>query len=184
MASVVPQNWPLITKDGHAFSALEAMEMDDSALIMSLLQDSQVEDIDDERLCSAIQSLEAEIGTNVMMNDHDHGISSAVPSLEDFQPSDVLRMKDQHFSISLDDHMDFSWINDVEMVISSPGEDEMNLWSMDMNCDYYEFGNRVEFGEAADYFYQSSCQQMFDLEEPAEQHTSLWQETYEPVFYS
>lgn len=154
------------------------METDDNALVISLLQDSQLEDCDDdERLLSVIQSLEAEIDPNVMMNDHDHNISSPAPNLEP--------MKDQHYSTLSDDHMDsISWINDVEMVISSSVEDGMNIWCMDMTCDYYEFDNRVEFEEIGDYFYQNSHQQVFDFEEPAGQNTSLWQETYEPVFYT
>lgn len=181
MASVVPENWPLLTTNEHNFSTLEAMEMDENALLMSLLQDSQFED---ERLLSVFQSLEAEIDPNVTMNDHDHHVSSSLPNLEDCQASDVLRMKEQHCSILSDDHMDFSWINDVEMVISSPVGDGMNIWCMDMTCDYYEFDNRVEFGQVGDYSYQNGHQQVYDLEEPAGQNTSLWQQTYQPLFYT
>lgn len=184
MASVVPENWPLLTRNEHNFSALEAMETDENALLMSLLQDSQFEDGDDERLLSVIQSLEAEIDHSVSMNDHDHNSSSPVPNLEDCQPSDELRMKDQHCPILLDDHMDFNWINDAEMEISSPIGDGMNIWCMDMTCDYHEFDNRVEFEQVGDYLNQNDHQHVFDLEEPAGQNTSLWQETDEPVFYS
>lgn len=183
MASVVPENWPLHSGNEHNFSALEAMETDDNALVLSLLQDSQFEDCDDERLLSVIQSLEAEIDPNVTMNDHDHYISSVLPDLEHCQPSDTLQMKDQHCPIVSDDQMDFSWINDAEMVISPVG-DGRNIWFMDMTCDYYEFDNKVEFKEVEDYFCQNSHQQVFDFEEPAGQNTSLWQQTYEPVFYS
>lgn len=184
MASVVPDKWPSITTNEHTVSAVEAMEIDDNALLMSQLQDSHVEDGDNDRLLIVMQSLEPEIDPSVPMNDHDHNIFSPVPNLENCQPSDVVRMKDQYCSILFDDHMDFSWMNDVEMVISSPVGDGMNIWCMDMSCDYYEFDNRVEFREAGDYFYQNGDQQVFDLEEPAGQNISLWQETYEPVFYS
>lgn len=54
-----------------------------------------------------IQSLEAEIDPNVTINDHDHNISFPVPVVENFQPSNVLRMKDEHYPIS-DDHMNFN----------------------------------------------------------------------------
>ncbi|GMP66240.1 hypothetical protein CsSME_00026673 [Camellia sinensis var. sinensis] len=68
VVSVVTENWASINSDADEFEKFEIPEID-SALLMSLLEESQADqdcDDDDERLMTVIRSLEAEIDPNVM----------------------------------------------------------------------------------------------------------------------
>lgn len=192
MVSVVSENWSN-TKISDELEKIDVLDIDINALLMSLLQDSLVENGDDERLLSVIKSLEAEIidphNINHVMN-VDDPISTVVEPmssegyLEDCQSSDAWQTNDQDCSISDGYHdLDFSWINGVEMV-SSPMGDDINMWCMDP-CGDHELDNRsVEFGEVRDYYYY--CQQVFDVVVPLEEpgySISLWQETYDSVMY-
>ncbi|KAI3465944.1 hypothetical protein Pfo_022607 [Paulownia fortunei] len=95
----------------------------DTSLLMSLLEDSQVEDEDDERLRNVIQSLEAEL-----VNEASFSESNSEGYLEYYdQLSDIEQMNS---CCTSPDHLDFEWI-DMEMAYSSPIFDEIGSYFMD-----------------------------------------------------
>ncbi|KAG6737086.1 hypothetical protein POTOM_059920 [Populus tomentosa] len=78
-SSSVTQNWVLINGDVDSSGGSEVSEMNSSAgFLMSLLEETQSEDYDNERLSSLIQSLEAEIGPKRM----DGGDASMEPMMD------------------------------------------------------------------------------------------------------
>ncbi|KAI3465945.1 hypothetical protein Pfo_022608 [Paulownia fortunei] len=84
----------------------------DTSLLMSLLEDSLVEDRDDERLRNVIQSLEAEL-----VNEASFSESNSEGYLEYYdQLSDIEKMNSCRTS---PDRLDYEWI-DMEMAYSSP----------------------------------------------------------------
>ncbi|KAI3465947.1 hypothetical protein Pfo_022610, partial [Paulownia fortunei] len=111
----------------------------DSSLIMSLLEDSQVEVGDDERLRSVIQSLEAEI-----INQDSFLETNSEGYLEDYQFSDVEQMDSCSTS---PDHIYFEGI-DMEVPYCSP-TDDMTGYFMGHFAD--EIENVVEFVGVTDY---------------------------------
>lgn len=78
-SSSVSENWVLINGDVDSSGGSEVSEMNSSAgFLMSLLEETQSEDYDNERLSSLIQSLEAEIGHGRM----DGGGASMEPMMD------------------------------------------------------------------------------------------------------
>ncbi|KAK4438987.1 hypothetical protein Salat_0233300 [Sesamum alatum] len=132
---------------------VEFSNTDDSLVIMSLLEDSQVEDGDDERLRAVIQSLEAEIMCqNSCLEAYD---SKACPGHYRFcdveQPDSC--------STSPDHCLDFEWI-DMETVQTdySIRDDEMT--------NYF-----VELGGVGDYSQVYSYGMAMDHEDD---YSDLW----------
>ncbi|XP_059664514.1 uncharacterized protein LOC132310349 [Cornus florida] len=169
MASALPENWSHINGSDD-FDQFEVPEIN-TALLMSLLEESQVEECDDERLRSVIQSLEAVIDPN-RLDGHDSLVEMEWGSGNlngCTTPSDGEQLNGQDCSTSLD--LDFSWM-DVEMVPSSPS-DEMTNWYMDSFRDGTD--GVIELGD-----YSQICYGM-----PLEEHEygSLWQESHSSVMY-
>lgn len=84
MASVVAENWEHIEKQQDDLESLEFLHVN-QGLLMSLLDETQVDDCDDERLSKVIQSLEAEINpeeshdSNEYWNDESSGQDWSMP---------------------------------------------------------------------------------------------------------
>uniref|UniRef100_A0A5B7ASK9 Uncharacterized protein n=1 Tax=Davidia involucrata TaxID=16924 RepID=A0A5B7ASK9_DAVIN len=166
MASSKPENWACINGNDD-FDNFEVTEIN-GALLMSLLEESQGEECDDERLRSVIQSLEAEIDSN-MMDGHDSLVETEWGS----QLSGGGQVDGHDCSTSHD--LDFNWM-DMEMVPSLPGDDMTN-WYMDPCGD--EMDGIIEFGGVRDY---SHIYYGIPLEENG--CGSLWQETNATVMYN
>ncbi|KAI3457534.1 hypothetical protein Pfo_014197 [Paulownia fortunei] len=132
----------------------------DNSLLMSLLEDSQVEDGDDETLRIVIQSLEQEI----MNQDSCLETYNSDGYPEDYRFSDVLQL--ESCSTSPDHHLDFEWI-DMDMAYSSPSDD-MTSYFIGHFTDKIE--NMVELGGVGDYSQDCSGVPMEE-----DYYTGLWQ---------
>ncbi|KAL6975551.1 hypothetical protein U1Q18_024345 [Sarracenia purpurea var. burkii] len=143
-ATSVPENWACINGgDEYEFDKFEVLEIN-GTLLVSLLEESQVEECDDERLTSVIRSLEAEI---YPIKIGDHNLPTLLEwgsSSDNCQPSDAAQVDGQDCSAAHD--LDFHWM-DVEMDPSSPS-DGMANWYMDPCGD--ELEGIIEFGGIGD----------------------------------
>ncbi|KAK9266474.1 hypothetical protein L1049_021386 [Liquidambar formosana] len=170
MASPIFENYACINGDDD-FNQFEVSEIN-GALLMSLLEESQGEVGDDDRLMSVIRSLEAEISPN-----RTYGLDSPMElefgvNQEDYQLCNAGQVDGQDCSTSAD--LDFGWI-DMELTSSSPSDDVTN-WYMDPCGD--EMDGIIEFGGVSDY---SQIYYGVPLEEHG--YNSLWQDTYDSVMY-
>ncbi|XP_050279665.1 uncharacterized protein LOC126720870 [Quercus robur] len=169
MASPVPENCAgnIVGSD---IQGIEVSEID-SAILMSLLEESQGEERDEDRLNSLIRSLEEEINSNAM----DSQNSSMKPDfiVEDGQLC-IVGNKEGHDCMVSQDQLEFGLI-DMEPETSSPSDD-MN-WYMDL-CEN-EMDGIIEVGGLSDY---SHMYYGVSLEEQG--YRSLWQETYDTVIYN
>lgn len=132
----------------------------DSSLLMSLLEDSQAEDGDDEMLRIMIQSLEPEI----MNQDSCLETYNSDGSSEDYRFSDVEQL--ESCSTSPDHHLDFEWI-DMEMAYSCPS-DEMARY-------FGHFTEKIEtmvheLGGLEDY-----SQVYYEMHMEEDDYIGLWQ---------
>ncbi|KAJ4726561.1 putative Heat stress transcription factor B-4b [Melia azedarach] len=154
MASLVAENW--VNYDGIEVSKF------DSALLMSLLEESNGEEYSDEQLNSVIQSLEAEIKEQNMIECHDLSMEPELLSDEE---------NGQKTS------MNFGWGDNMELAPSSPSDD-MN-WSTYMDQYELDLDNFSEFKGVCDY-----SQINFNVVS-SEEHdfSSLWHETYDGIGY-
>ncbi|KAF5205763.1 hypothetical protein FRX31_004650 [Thalictrum thalictroides] len=152
------------------FESMEMSEIDED-LMMALLEESHVEEDEDERLGSVIRSLEAEI---------DHRPESS--------QSTVGMSEDTHdcFGYSASNICDsFDWIDDMEM--ASTSYDDLGKWyaySIDNETvdQMIEYRNNIDNFELSQTFADSM--EHFSLLYHADEHmysSSLWQETYDPV---
>lgn len=154
---------------GYDLSAFELSRIN-SDVLASFLEESLMEDADDERLTSVMQALEAEISgaasrddftslTEMKSEDH-HG------SMEELQLYDL--SASEGYSTSSD--LDFDWTTDAEMACSSPS-DEMNTMLLEYSV------NEIE--DAVMFVGIEHHTQFWDgvfLEEHG--YSSLWQEPY------
>ncbi|CAL5336154.1 unnamed protein product [Camellia sinensis] len=182
-SSSVAENWACMINGDDEFDRFEVPEID-TALLMSLLEESQVDqDCDDERLTSVIRSLEAEIefDPNMMDGQDDHHLPlqphhQRDGNLKGCQPSDGAQVDGGDCSDPHDD-LDFNWM-DVEMAPSSPSDDIAN-WYMDPYGG--EMERIIEFiDQARDYSHTSYG---VPLEEHSGAYGYLWQETHTSVMY-
>lgn len=149
MASFVPENWDFI--DG-------CDDYDTGALLMSqLLDESHVEDCDDERLTSVIRSLEAEINEPNVLIEHidsfmelewDDNLAEICKNKRDEKDEDVINGQDCSTTSSDDDLVNYNWM-------------EME----DMNEYYYHYPRFINLDNVSNNF----------LEEQS--YGSLWQDT-------
>ncbi|KAA8524069.1 hypothetical protein F0562_010500 [Nyssa sinensis] len=138
MASLVFENWACINND-------EVSEIDGD-LLMSLLEESLLDDGNEERLRRVIQSLEAEIDP-IMMEDHNSPMEPKLDGfMEDCQLSDVRQVDSQDCLTSHD--LDINWIDMDVVALSSTYDDMTNNWCMDP-CGG-EMDGIIEFGEVGD----------------------------------
>uniref|UniRef100_A0A5B7CCB0 Uncharacterized protein n=1 Tax=Davidia involucrata TaxID=16924 RepID=A0A5B7CCB0_DAVIN len=156
MASLVPENWACT----NSYDELTELDGD---LLMSLLEESQVNDGDEERLRRVIQSLEAEIDP-IMMEGHNSLVEPKLDGFpEDCQFSDASQVDSQDCLTSHD--LDINWID---------MDDDMTNWCMDP-CGG-EMDGIIEFGGIGDY---SHIFYGVPLEE--QEFCSLWQESHESL---
>ncbi|PIN16645.1 hypothetical protein CDL12_10703 [Handroanthus impetiginosus] len=161
-SSMVAENWDYA--DGHDGSESLELSQINQNLLMSLLDETQIDDCDDERLINVIRSLEAEIDF-----DGQHAIDNAMweSDLVDCQSSnDELNGQDRSLP---HDNLDLHWM-DMETIPSSPSG-AMGNWYMDHNGQGI-MGSGNEFGGAKNY---SNFWNGTPLEE--QDYGSLWHET-------
>ncbi|CAK7351701.1 unnamed protein product [Dovyalis caffra] len=163
MASLLPEITSFKTGDDD-FKGIEGF--DDNALLMSLLEDSQGDhESNDKRLRSVIQSLEAEINPNIMLDGYDLGMNPAEMPSDGEETNELFKMAEM-------ESLEFELV-DMEMVPSSPSDHHMNYWYTESSeNDMVEFGVR-------DYF-QVGHEAL--LEEHV--YSSLWEETYDTIMYN
>ncbi|KAJ4976763.1 hypothetical protein NE237_001869 [Protea cynaroides] len=155
------------------FEAMGASDVDE-ALLMSLLEESQVEELQDERLGYVMRSLEAEIEPNTNTTEAPAPAPATTDlGIQDFGIEDGYDCSSGSYASPI--HV-FDWLDmDMEMASSSTCDD-MGNWYMDSCVD--ELAGFVELGEVRDY-------SQFCYAAPMEEHAygSLWQETYDSVMY-
>ncbi|KAL5731798.1 hypothetical protein ACHQM5_004495 [Ranunculus cassubicifolius] len=154
MASALSQN---LSSTFPNIIEIEEMEFSviDGDIMMSLLEESLVEDVEEEKLGSVIRSLEAEIERpdNVLFEDIQNCFEDGLTKVHD----------------------SFDWM-DTEM--ASISSDDMTKWyEYSVEHETSEFSDFQMFGDMEN-FSQLYC----SSEDTA--YSSLWQETYEPVMYS
>ncbi|KAJ7981943.1 putative Heat stress transcription factor B-4b [Quillaja saponaria] len=169
MASLGCENLVCINGEDE-FNNLEVMEMDGD-LLKSLLEESQIDERDEDQLNNLIRSLEAEI----KVDDHDitmqteEVVSNFGEGISSDQSWNIGQMDGQDCSISHNFDHDFAWI-DMDVVPSLPSDDM--IWYMDTYGS--EMDGIIEFiSEDENY---SKFSYGSDLGEYG--YTSLWQETY------
>ncbi|XP_073284049.1 uncharacterized protein [Primulina huaijiensis] len=129
MASVVAENWEYMEKQEDDFESLEFSHVN-QGLLMSLLDETQVDDCDDERLTKVIQSLEAEIkpddshDSNEYWNDESSGQDWSMP--HDFDDHNWM---DMEFAPSADMEKYWSFENSREQGIA--GMSVLDQWTDD-----------------------------------------------------
>lgn len=121
MAYLAPENWPVCinvdTDDTDLLNQIEISEID-SAILMSFLDESQMKYCDDEKLRSAIQSLEAELDPISVIN------NPAAPNLDNYNGDFLFANMGSEDSSELVD-VDFSWM-DIE-ISSSPSPSNIEM---------------------------------------------------------
>ena len=171
MTSPVPENCECNVV-GSDFQGIEVSEIDGAILMMSLLEESQGEERDEERLNCLIRSLEAEINSKAM--DSQYLTMETDFSVEDGQLC-IVGHKEGHDCLVSHDQLGSGCI-DMQQVTSSPSADDMN-WYLDL-CEN-ETDGMIEVGGLSDY---SHMYYGVSLEEQG--YRSLWQETCDSVIYN
>ncbi|KAL8507852.1 hypothetical protein ACS0TY_018408 [Phlomoides rotata] len=119
MASMVAENWDQM--DGHDDSNNFELSPRNHNLLMSLLDETQFDECDDERLKHVIRSLEAEIdSTSHFAFDDGTWASDVVDCESSINESYGLN------SSTIRDDLDFRWM-DIDIVPSSPSGDMDHL---------------------------------------------------------
>ncbi|XAR56394.1 hypothetical protein NMG60_11036862 [Bertholletia excelsa] len=166
------ENWACLNGIGEDFDKLEVPGID-SSLLKSLLEESQADECDDERLNSVIRSLEAEIDPNAMsVSDSSMDGEWVVSNSDDCQSSDLYQhMDDQDYSMAHDlDH--FNWM-EVEMAPSLPC-DELNNWYLEpCEVEVNEYGGVTVRDHSHMYHYGVPSEE--------DAYGSLWQEACPPM---
>ncbi|XP_044504285.1 uncharacterized protein LOC123224635 [Mangifera indica] len=147
MASLVSETWAIVNGEDDS-NGVEVSKFND-ALLLSLLEESNGEEYNDEQVNRVIQSLEAEINANMLEASHDLAME---PDVQNCLAS-----------------MEFEWA-EMELLPSSPS-DGMN-WCIDQSENELNF--LVENGDVSDY---PQLYNIVPLEEHS--FCSLWQETYD-----
>ncbi|KAI3457535.1 hypothetical protein Pfo_014198 [Paulownia fortunei] len=162
MASMVAENWEYM--NGHDDSENIEFSQINHNLLMSLLDETQIDDCDDERLKNVIRSLEAEIDS-----DGHYAFDNATweSDLVDCQSSND-ESNGQDRSMPNDD-LDLHWM-DMETMPTSPS-DGMGSWYMDHHGQGM-VGGVTEFGWVKNY---SPLCSVTPVEE--QDYGSLWHET-------
>lgn len=121
MGSMVAENWEEM--DGHDWSDNFELSPRNHNLLMSLLDETQIDDdeCDDERLKHVIRSLEAEIDCTSDFAWESNDVVDCESSIDD-------ESNGRDLSLTRDD-LDLHWM-DVEIVPSSPSGD-VDSWYMD-----------------------------------------------------
>lgn len=166
MASFLPENRECVNGcDG--LDTVEVFEIDGALLMSQLLDESHVEDCDDERLTSVIQSLEDEINP-IMMDGHDLLMELEWDDnleVEDCDFSNGGQMDGQDCSTASCDDLDYNWMDMEDMKSSfylGSSEDGME--------------GVIEFGGVRDYYnYNYYNSYANSVEEHS--YGSLWQDT-------
>ncbi|GFQ05753.1 hypothetical protein PHJA_002719400 [Phtheirospermum japonicum] len=166
MASMVAENWEYV--DGRDGSEGFEFSQINHNLLMSLLDETQIDDCDDEKLKKVIRSLEAEISS-----DGHYGFDNTMweSDLVDCQSSiDESTGQDDH-SMQHDDLDLDHWMN-VETMPTSPS-DGMTSWYMDNHGQGMVGSGVNEFSWVHNYAPICSVTP-FDQEQD---YGSLWHET-------
>ncbi|KAL0353932.1 UNVERIFIED_CONTAM: hypothetical protein Sangu_0974500 [Sesamum angustifolium] len=166
MASTVAENWEYADTTHDCSENFELSQINHS-LLMSLLDETQVDDCDDERLTNVIRSLEAEIDYSGHDYAYDHN-TIWENDLVDCQSSND-ESNDQDCLLQQDD-LDLHWM-DMETIPSSPSGG-MGGWYMDHHGLGMVGGMSHEFGGIKNY---SHLCYGSPLEE--QDYGSLWHET-------
>ncbi|CAL9016804.1 unnamed protein product [Prunus brigantina] len=145
-------------------------------ILMSLLEELQEEDRDDERLNIVIQSLEAELVNIPSTMDSE----STVQDVEDGNLWNVVGGLDgQECSVSSSVDFDQMGWFDVDQVACSPSDD-MN-WYMDSCCCEYVMDCPAAGSEWIDDYY---CHVSYGVGLEEHAYSSLWQENvYDSIMY-
>ncbi|CAK9157711.1 unnamed protein product [Ilex paraguariensis] len=174
MASLVPENWSCMNGPNHDFHNMEVSEVE-TALLISLLDESQGDDIcDDERLRSVIQSLEVEIGPQMVDDVHNSFVDPSYYTNMALEEGCSLseggvHADGQDCSSSCD--LDHTYWMDMEMMLSSPSDCMIN-WYLDSYGEDMEGMGIFEFGvrDCFSFSYYGNC-----IED--HEYGSLWQDT-------
>ncbi|KAL0443723.1 UNVERIFIED_CONTAM: hypothetical protein Slati_2095000 [Sesamum latifolium] len=149
-------------KDSDDVDDTEFLNIDNS-LVMSLLEDSEVEDGDSERLRTVIQSLEAEI----MSQNSGFGTYDSEGCSDDCRSCDV-KQQLSSCSTSPDRCLDFEWI-DMETDYSCLNDEVGNYFSGQftdrIESTMFELGGEVDYSQVFSY--------AVDMEE--DEYCGLWQ---------
>ncbi|KAJ8626810.1 hypothetical protein MRB53_020117 [Persea americana] len=159
MASVPSQGWEPAIEDGPEI---------DGDLLMALLDESQVQEAEDERLGCVIQSLEAEI-------DHNSVRGSGGLAEPEYHEDQEHWMDHVLGTIGLDDGQindPFDWV-DMDMVTNSHCVD-MGNWYVETCGDDVEMGEFVYGGD-----YSTFCSGDYSSIEHGYSYSPLWQETFD-----
>lgn len=152
MASVVAENWGHV--DGHDESEVLELSQINHNLLMSLLDETPIEECDDERLRKVIRSLEAEIDSDefIKYDFDDHNVLGGGDHLVDCQSSnDEINGQDPRMMHhDLDDHL-HNWMDmEISMPTSPPRADGVDGWSM-YHDEHGMIGGVNEFGWVKNY---------------------------------
>ncbi|CAN6694033.1 unnamed protein product [Malus baccata var. baccata] len=171
--------------DAYAFEVHEGMETN-GAILMSLLEELQEEDRDEERLNSVIQSLEAEIiKPTILGSDGSSNTDSECIAIKDLEDSNLWNIvggldgQDCSRSPSSDDCNHLGWF-EMDQVACSPRND-MN-WYVD-SCEYDQMDNcPIDHCEWVGDYSHVYCNGV-GIEE-GHVYSSIWQETaYDSIMY-
>ncbi|CAK7351699.1 unnamed protein product [Dovyalis caffra] len=161
-SSSVTENWVMMNGDINSSEGSEVSEINSNAFLMSLLEETQGEDYDNERLSSLIQSLEAEIEPKRMNG----GDTSMEPMMgPNICQSCDAGLVEGHDCWAADL---INWNIDVEMdspsTSSSDHDDEVSFWYPlgDQMDDMTEFGgirnySGVYFDHGTIHLWQEPC---------------------------
>ncbi|GMN57814.1 hypothetical protein TIFTF001_026915 [Ficus carica] len=175
MASIVTsQKWACIEGDDHEIAVVDDNNL---AFLMSLMDEivhDQVEDTDEERLRSVIQSLEAEINSGESYVDHDSMNMEwpdhrSISNGEDRQSFSLGQTDDHDFLVSFDD-LDMNGLIDMDVAVPcSP--------SHDLNWYMYPGRDEISNDNFVNTYGGGSLDQAYE-------YNFLWQETtYDSVVY-
>ncbi|KAK6157455.1 hypothetical protein DH2020_011703 [Rehmannia glutinosa] len=162
MASMVAENWECV--DGRDGSEKFELSQTNHNLLMSLLDETQIDDCDDERLRKVIRSLEVEINSD----GHDYGFDNTIlweSELMDCQSSND--ESDGHDCSIQHGDLDLHWM-DMETMPTSPSGG-MGSWYMDHHGQGMVSGVTDQFGWAKNYYSVNPFEE--------QDYGSLWHET-------
>lgn len=173
MASYLPENNQELINGCDELCTVDLLEIDGALLMSQLLDESHVEDCDDERLTRVIQSLEDEIKP-IIMNDHDFLMEFDwdYNNLDvegcDFRNEGQVDGHDSS-SVSLDYDLDYNWMD---------MEDLKSGLYLDSSENIRILEGVSEFDGVRDY-YDCSSSYSNSYANSLEEHNygSLWQDT-------
>ncbi|KAF9588743.1 hypothetical protein IFM89_015180 [Coptis chinensis] len=165
MASMLSENVNVLPYNDLEFEGMEIIETD-VFLMEKLLEESQIEDTEDERLGSVMQSLEAEINQSkdvLLESTHDCFGYSASNNIYDSLDWTDMEMASTSFTDDIGKWYAYSMENEVVGVVGFGDNNNADI-ALSQTCEH--FGDYSQFCHADDLVY---C--------------SLWQETYDTVMY-